>query len=633
EKTASKLISEYQSLDGVYNSLDAMKPGKTLDNLIADTDKAYLSQYLAKIVTDAPLDVGLEDIKRTSPDREMLLNLLSELEFSVFINRLGLNNVKSKIINKRDATDKDLFDLKGEIAVLSVENAFEFYAGEEILVRSLSDGIPSGFFESGERQFITHDLKTLLHTLDGIGINSVNCIFDVMLAGYVLNPSENNYSVERLSVSYLGSQGSDVGTVYKLKPVLDRKMKEISADGLFYDIEMPLATVLFRMEKRGMLLDKEGIIAYGKELEAKAGAIEKQIFDEVGHSFNISSPKQLGTVLFEELGLPSGKKTKSGYSTAADVLEKLRGFYPVVDMVLEYRQLIKLKSTYCDGLPECVSEDGRVHTSFNQTVTATGRLSSTEPNLQNIPIRTEMGSRLRKFFPSPDGYVLIDADYSQIELRLLAHISGDRNMIDGFNSGEDIHRITASQVFGVPFEDVTPELRKRAKAVNFGIVYGIGEYSLAQDLHISMKQASEYMNAYKQKYSGVTKYLSSAIENAYRDGYVTTMNGRRRYIAELTASQKPVRSFGERVAMNSPIQGSAADVIKIAMIRTEKELSESGLDAKLIMQVHDELIVEASEKDAQKAAEILRKCMESAADLSVELSVDLNVGENWLECH
>ncbi len=633
EKTASKLISEFKDLDGVYNSLDQLKKGKVTDNLAADKEKAYLSRFLAKIVTDAPLGISLEDIKRKEIRKQELREVLTELEFNGFIKRLGLNETDRPQIARRNVSESELLSLKGEIALLIKEDSFEFYNGGDILVWDASKRLPNGYFDSTDRLFITHDLKGVLHRLDSEGINGFNCIFDTMLSAYVLNPSENVYTVERISTAYLGRQCDDVSAVYELRGILDAKMKEMASDKLFYDIELPLASVLFKMEKRGMLIDKNGVTEYGKELEEKAEMYAGMIYDAAGHDFNISSPKQLGVVLFEELKLPSGKKTKSGYSTAADVLDKLRGFYPIVDMVLEYRQLMKLKSTYADGLPAAVKEDGRIHTSFNQTVTATGRLSSTEPNLQNIPIRTEAGSRLREYFIAPNGYLLIDADYSQIELRLLAHISGDRNMIEGFKSGDDIHRITASQVFNVPPEEVTPELRKRAKAVNFGIVYGIGEYSLAQDLHISMRQAADYINAYKRKYVGVTNYLSKVVDSAYENGYVTTMLGRRRYIPELTATQASVRSFGERVAMNSPIQGSAADIIKIAMIETEKELNESGLDARLVMQVHDELIVEASEKDAAEAAEILKKCMESAADLSVKLSVEVNTGKNWLECH
>ena len=402
---------------------------------------------------------------------------------------------------------------------------------------------------------------------------------------------------------------------------------------MLYNIEMPLAKVLFEMEKAGFSVSVEGLKSYGEKLEEFENQLKERIYFHAGCEFNINSPKQLGEVLFEKMMLPAGKKTKSGYSTSADVLEKLKPYHPIIDDILDYRQVAKLKGTYADGLVKMAGADGKIHTNFKQTGTATGRLSSTEPNLQNIPIKTELGREFRRYFiPKSNDYLLIDADYSQIELRLLADISGDPNMIDAFMSGEDIHTSTAAKVFGLSVDDVTPELRKRAKAVNFGIVYGIGDFTLSQDLKISRNQAREYIDSYLATYAGVDAYLKNIVISAYDCGYVTTAFGRRRYIPELEGHNKMLKKFGERVAMNSPIQGTAADIIKIAMINVNRRLFESGLDAKLILQVHDELLVEAHRDCADEALEILREEMENAVKLSVPLDVEVGVGENWYDC-
>lgn len=635
EKTASKLIAEWGSLDGLYANLDKLKKGKMLENLISGKDFAYMSQFLAKIVDNVPLDLprGIASVEIAPLDKGELRVLFDELEFTAFTKRLALDRPEeAPSLPKTELAASDATGMiDADLLALSLEDgSVELCDGERIFEVSFDDLAElAPIFDRKGRSFLLFDCKNIFHKLH----RTIDCSFDVMLGAYLLSPTESNYDPTRLSELYLGGRMVGAAAIWSLSSVIEEKLREISADALYFDIELPLANVLYKMEERGMLVDTDGLRKFSSELDEKIRNDTAKIFEIAGHDFNISSPKQLGTVLFDELGLPSFKKTKSGYSTNAEVLEKLRPYHPIIDLILDYRQVTKLKSTYADGLPAAACEDSRIRTSFNQTVTATGRLSSTEPNLQNIPIRTELGSRMREYFPAPSGRLLIDADYSQIELRLLAHISGDPLMCKAFNEGADIHTATAAQVFGVSEDEVTPELRKRAKAVNFGIVYGIGDYSLSQDLKITKKQAADYISAYKAKYIGVEEYLSAAVESAYRQGFVTTMLGRRRAIPELASPKASMRAFGERVAMNSPIQGSAADIIKIAMIRVERALEKSGLDAKLIMQVHDELIVEASESDAPAAAEILKHEMETAATLAVPLTVDINIGKTWLECH
>ncbi len=635
EKSASKLIAEWGDIDNLYANLDKLKKGKMLENLEVGKESAYMSKFLSKICDSVPLDVGdsLIGIIRKEIDRPSLRALFSELEFTGFSKRLRLDEEPSDTPNEIAVIDTEEacgIEYSGRIALLFDEKSVEIAdknGCRKVNFNDISELYP--LFDNGDRQFVLYDCKNVFHRLG----RTINCVYDVLLAAYVLSPTDSGYSTDRLGSLWLGTPLKTASDLLKLSELTEAKLRELSMDRLFYDIEMPLAAVLYRMEERGMLIDRSGLLDFSKELDGAIKSYTAEIYSQAGHEFNISSPKQLAAVLFDELGLPSFKKTKSGYSTNAEVLEKLYPYHPIIGLILDYRQVAKLKSTYADGLPAAADDDDRIRTSFNQTVTATGRLSSTEPNLQNIPIRTELGSRMRKYFPAPSGRLLIDADYSQIELRLLAHISGDRLMTEAFIGGADIHTATAAQVFGVPESEVTPEMRKRAKAVNFGIVYGIGEYSLSQDLKIPKKQAADYIHAYKSKYIGVEEYLSATVEQAYRNGYVVTMSGRRRYIPELSSPKAAIRSFGERVAMNSPIQGSAADIIKIAMIKVEDALEKSGLDAKLIMQVHDELIVEASEKDAGAAAAILKREMESAADLSVPLTAEVNIGKNWLECH
>ena len=449
--------------------------------------------------------------------------------------------------------------------------------------------------------------------------------FDIEIAAYLINPLISSYAHEDM-----GTPHAALTTLKKL-PELLNKLDEMEMRSLFDEVEMPLVFTLFDMEQEGMRVNAEELKAYGEALVDKISALEKNIHEAAGEEFNINSPKQLGVILFEKLGMKGGKKTKTGYSTSAEVLDKLAPEHPIVRDILEYRQLTKLKSTYADGLAGCIAADGRIHSSFNQTITATGRISSTEPNLQNIPVRMELGRLIRKVFIPSDGYVFVDADYSQIELRVLAHMSGDEKLIEAYRQAEDIHRITASQVFHVPFDEVTPLQRRNAKAVNFGIVYGISSFGLSQDLSISTKEAKEYIDRYFETYPGIKVFLDKLVQDAKEQGYVTTMFGRRRPVPELKSSNFMQRSFGERVAMNSPIQGTAADIIKIAMNRVHDRLLREGLESRLILQVHDELLIEAKLSEADQVEQILREEMQQAADLQVPLEIDLHRGNNWYE--
>jgi DNA polymerase-1 len=573
-------------------------------------------------------------------DRARAKELFTRLEFSGFIKRFGLdepekiNDDAPEVINI--GADR-LCDITTEEIVLDYEDnnsCFVIYDGAKVYRYRGDAAALAGLLEG--RRVICHDCKKLYKLLAGFGVYWRGCTLDVMLAAYVVNSGDSNFELPRLVIEYLGGtpDAAIPGVIYikRLADVLTKAANESGQTKLLYDIEMPLSAVLADMELTGFKVDCVGIREYGNLLDATARELEERIFYLAGGEFNINSPKQLADILFVRLGLPNSKKTKTGFSTNAEVLEKLRG-HPIVEDILDYRKVTKLKSTYVEGLIKVADENSRVHTTFKQTGTATGRLSSTEPNLQNIPVRTELGRELRKFFiPGNSDYVLIDADYSQIELRLLANISDDETMIGAFLSGADIHTSTAATVFGVKPGEVTPELRKRAKAVNFGIMYGIGEFSLSQDLGISVSAAKRYIESYLASYPEIDGYLKDTIKKAYEDGYVTTMFGRRRYIPELKAQNHNLRSFGERVAMNSPIQGTAADIIKIAMINVSKRLIESGIDAKLILQVHDELLIESNKNCGETAMAMLKEEMESAAAFRVPLNVEINKGENWLDC-
>ncbi len=676
EKTALKLIADYGSLDGVYEALPtAQHTPSTRKKLTEGKECAYLSRTLATICREVPLGRTLDELRSSGMDAARALDFFTRMEFSALIKRFSLTEkVASSRTASHEATvpaeerdggqmslDEALFPAEptqatapqemivSDAATLAALPADAVLAiavrGDELFIydgqRLLSCRVSEENAGSIEEVLRTHtrlicyDAKALYHALQEMGVHFRGCYFDVMLAAYVISAGDGSFEPDRLALSYL-QELYDAQTqpmapmIWRLYGVLDGELTASGQAHLFFDVEMPLAGVLCDMEREGSKLDTAGLAAYGEQLQLLAGELENKIYGYVGHDFNIHSPKQLGVILFEELSLPAPKKTKTGYSTSAEVLEKLRRFHPIVDDILEYRQVTKLKSTYVDGLLKLVDEHSRVHTNFKQTGTATGRLSSAEPNLQNIPIRTEMGRELRRYFvPKNKDYVFIDADYSQIELRLLAAISNDENMREAFCSGKDIHTSTAATVFGVAPDQVTPELRKRAKAVNFGIVYGIGEFSLAEDLHISRAEAKEYIESYLASYPRVAQYLHDVKAQGRADGYVTTAFSRRRYIPELSAPNKMTQAFGERVAMNSPIQGTAADVIKIAMIAVHRKLREAGIDAKLILQVHDELIIEAHRDVAEQAKQILQYEMEHAASFSVPLDVEVAVGDDW----
>ncbi len=656
EKTAKKLIAEAGSLSGIYDSIDSIAVTNSVrEKLKAGRDSAFMSFDLATIRRDAPLERSLGSFAYCGIEREALSQLFTELEFYKLSERFGLNEAKQAETSAPAGNAAP----DGEPLTPCIAEGLSspaVFLGEDGVLYVYSEGksykVPADG-EAARRLFertsvITHDSKALYAKMKAYGI-SVRCAFDTMLAAYVLRSGESSYALSRLLMTYLSVtsepvRGEDTAALIASladaeKAELEKVDAEAGARGqtktseLLYGIEIPLAPVLADMEAVGFRIDVDGVRGYSKMLAGAEAALAEQIYFRAGHEFNINSPKQLGTVLFEEMGLPAGKKTKTGYSTDADTLEGLRYSYEIVDDILNYRQIAKLRGTYGDALADMADENGRIHSSFNQTVTATGRLSSTEPNLQNIPVRTELGRELRRFFvPKSEDYVLIDADYSQIELRILAAISEDEIMKNAFLSGVDIHTSTASQVFSVPEAAVTKELRSRAKAVNFGIVYGIGDYSLSRDIGTSRKTAAEYIANYLSTYKGVDAYLKGTVADAREHGYVTTVFGRRRYIPEINVSNKMTRAFGERVAMNSPIQGAAADVIKLAMINTARALREAGLDAALILQVHDELIVEAHKDDAARAAEILTREMEGAAALSVPLSAEVATGRSWYEC-
>ncbi len=648
EKTALKLISEYGSLDNLYLHLnDGTIKGAILTKLTDGKDSAYLSQFLAAITCEVPLGITLDSLLYTGVKKATLKPLLTELELSSMIKRLGLDKetesentdcpspfLACDTITRRDIASLTDGELLYAAAVFREQEILLYDGANPLIMMYPTVAALSDFLQDSRRTLVVKDAKSLYRTFGRFSCK----VFDVTLAAYVCDPSDSSYELSRLAVTYLGQvlpDGFDEAKVlYELAYALNEKLKETNQSALYYHIEAPLSAVLADMEIRGFQVDREGLAAFSEELGEMCHDYTEAIYFEAGHEFNINSPKQLGEVLFGELKLPVSKKTKTGYSTDAETLEKLRPYHTIVDRILEYRQVAKLKSTYGDGLLKVADEKGRIHSSFNQTVTATGRLSSSEPNLQNIPIRTELGRRMRQFFiPKHPDYVLVDADYSQIELRLLAAISGDPNMINAFATGEDIHTITASQVFGIPCEAVTSELRKRAKAVNFGIVYGIGAFSLAEDLGVPKYEADRYIKSYLAQYPQVSEYLTDIVEAAKTGGYVTTIFGRRRYIPELSSPKKTVQAFGKRVAMNSPIQGAAADIIKIAMIRVDQALRESGMDAQLILQVHDELILEAHKSCALEAAALLKREMEAAVELVVPLTAEVGVGDNWLSCH
>lgn len=642
EKTATDLISRFHSIDFIYSGLDTLDIKDSVRKKLADgKESAYLSRELGTICRTAPIAVSTEDCKIKPRNDAELARLMTGLEFFKLMEKMGITPDNSHSQCEIDLSDAITFtkmpenSLKNEKRLViyseNGENAFVSgtkvcLADKETLTAVLADeAVKKGLY----------DCKAVYKNDEANGI-----VFDAMLAAYICNPSASSYSAERIMQEYvfntpkIDTENETLKNACKFYTACENLEAELTKTGqkkLFDEIEMPLAKVLADMESYGFLVDSDGLKELSSELEERIGVIEEEIYDLVGYEFNLNSPKQLGVALFEKLGLPAKKKTKSGYSTGAEVLESLKYAHPAVSLLLNYRQLAKLKSTYADGLVTCVAADGRIHSTFNQTEARTGRISSSEPNLQNIPVRTKEGKRLRKYFIAPPGKVLCDADYSQIELRVLASIANDENMINAFSGGTDIHTATAAQVFGLPEEMITPELRSRAKAVNFGIVYGIGAFSLSKDIGVTRAEADRYIKNYLASYPSVAAYMENTIEQAKKTGYVTTYYGRRRYLPELSNSNGNLRAFGERVARNAPIQGTAADIIKIAMIRVYERLKAEQPDARLILQVHDELIVECDEENAEKVCGMLEYEMENAAKLAVKLTAEAHFGKNWLE--
>ena len=686
EKTAMDLIQRYQSVQAIYADLDAVEVKPAVKRKLAEgREQAELSYDLAVIHTDAPIDFSPEDARRRESNGSALYQLLLKLEFAKLIDRMGLKAPQGEAAQAQAVSgvcaSEVVDDPKRARDLLALWRAQE---SVDVLVLPGLDGVVVAYREgeSGRRAAVltagrlegyndilralmagdikksTHDVKTLLSRLLAEGIAGNGFVFDTALAAYLLAPTDGSYDLEKLGMTYfnqefprakdtylapdaftpladqaavLGAMVDHCALIGALKETMAPRLEELGMHKLYYEVELPLCPVLAEMEQAGMLVDRKALAAFGEMLEARIRDDEVQIHTLAGEDFNVNSTQQLGHILFDKLGLPPVKKTKTGYSTSAEVLEKLRGAHPIIELILEYRQYAKLKSTYADGLGKVIAPDGRIHTCFQNTVTATGRLSSAEPNLQNIPVRTELGAKLREMFVPAPGCSLVDADYSQIELRLLAHIAGDEHMIAAFRSGEDIHTVTASQVFGVPVDQVTHEMRRRAKAVNFGIVYGISDFSLAQDIGVTRAEAKAYMDKYFEKYAAVHAYMGSVVERAKADGYVSTLLGRRRWLPELKSSNFNLRSFGERVALNMPIQGTAADIIKLAMIHVRDALRAQGLSARLVLQVHDELIVECPDSEVEAVKALLTEKMESVMALSVPLRADSAAGKSWAQ--
>ena len=694
EKTASELLKQFQTLDNLYAHVEEVTKKAVRESLIANKDLAYLSLDLATIRIDSPVVLDWNEARLGELYTEDAYQLFRKLEFKNLLGRFEQKETKQDSLTAKIHVTSDLAEAQ-EIfeavkkaghcgfAVSSDQKKCRKIEETEFCGLALCWGeeqiavLPAEGFLTA--QWLCSQLSDLY--LAGIGLSTfeikkaypallsngekdqdscgTKTLFDVLIAAYLLNPLKNDYEpediakeqldrmirtrkqlFEKLSLKEAYAQRPEefyeyAGTLayvcYAAMPVLSQKLEEAGMQKLFDEIEMPVSRVLYEMEKEGVLVRRQELQAYGDALVDRINELETKIHEAAGCEFNINSPKQLGEILFEKMGLKGGKKTKTGYSTAADILEKLAADNPIVADILEYRGLTKLKSTYADGLADYIEEDGRIHTSFNQTITATGRISSTEPNLQNIPMRTELGRLIRKVFVPKDNYLFTDADYSQIELRVLAHISGDEQLIEAYKSDADIHRITASKVFHTPFEEVTDLQRRNAKAVNFGIVYGISSFGLSQDLSITRKEAATYIEQYFATYPQVKTFLDKQVEDAKQNGYVTTLYGRRRPIPELKSSNFMQRSFGERVAMNSPIQGTAADIMKLAMIHVWEELHRRKLNSRLSLQIHDELLIETDRAEATEVAELLKDKMKHAAELSVSLEVDLHTGENWYD--
>ncbi|HCT63849.1 MAG TPA: DNA polymerase I [Lachnospiraceae bacterium] len=689
EKTATKIIAEYKNIEAAIENAENVKPPRASKNLQEFQEQARLSKFLATIVRDMPIELDPDEMpiigSQISPQA---YELIKRYEFKSMINRFSVEEeikkpeskekstyklIVSKIefneyissIEKGTDTAYVIFAEDGKLKALSLYNegvgGCLAYITESLSTEAVAD-IARDFFGNTEYIKIGHNIKSDISLMRSMSVNLDGVTFDTAIAAYILNPTRETYHCDDIASEFLNqtikSEEEVLGKgkskksivdikddellefaapqaqiVFKSKKVMEQRLKENGQVSLFYDIEMPLIFVLSDMEKWGMKVNRKELIEYQKNLERELESLTTEIYFLAGEEFNINSPKQLGVILFEKLGLKGSKKTKTGYSTAAEVLEKLRLESPVVEKILLYRQLSKLKSTYADGLLNVMDEKTeKIYSTFNQTITATGRISSTEPNLQNIPIRLELGRKLRKvFIPSSDEYVFLDADYSQIELRVLADMANDETLINAFKEGQDIHRLTASQVFNIPFDEVTSQQRSNAKAVNFGIVYGIGAFSLGQDLGISRKEAEQYIESYFEKYPNIRVYMDKTIENARANGYVATIFGRRRAMPELNASNFVQRSFGERVAMNMPIQGSAADIIKIAMVKVHNEIKKRGLKSRLILQVHDELLIETHINEIEEVSALLKDNMENAVSLKVPMEAEVKMGKSWYE--
>ena len=647
EKTALQLIADFGSLDGVYEHLDDSRIKKGVRaKLEAGRDSAVLSRKLAAICTDAPLPVPLSDMNYRGFDVPVLRERLINLEFTNLIRKMGLDREQPEATSPAAESQPVPCFTQADAALLSrqctagfsvqvLPDGWYFSCADGNYVYREDPSELAPLFSDADRKIICYDAKALWHLLRRHGITPAPVMRDLMLYAYVCNAAAGQPSLSGLLMRQTGQLLPDGAPGVHLfagaEASLRDQIEQMGSLPLLEQIELPLAPVLAEMEERGVRIDREGMLAYADQLDRAAADCAESVYEMAGHVFNLNSPKQLAQVLYEELQLPAPRKTRSGYSTDAETLEKLRYLHPAVDQILEYRQLTKLSGTYARGLPALTDENNRLHTDFKQALTATGRLSSAEPNLQNIPIRTPLGRQMRNYFVTDPGYVLVDADYSQIELRLLAHLSQDPVMCEAFRQEQDIHRRTAAQVFGIPEEEVTPEQRKRAKAINFGIIYGIGAYSLSGDLGISVAQAKRYIEQYLGEFPKVGAFLEETVAHAEADGYTTTLFGRRRNIPELHASKAPLRAFGKRVAMNSPLQGSAADIMKIAMLHVRRRLSQSWPDAHLVMQVHDELLVEAPAAQAEEVAAAVKEEMESAASLLVPLTVDVSIASTWLK--
>ena len=646
EKTAQGLIQNFGRLEDIYENIDDKRITKGVrEKLLRDEKNAYLSRDLARIDVHAPIEITLEDIAYKGFDKGGLYKKFSELELNSFITKFKLEPEMEELLSDAELEEMPSFtkaersdveaigskrigvEIKDGATYISTDSANLVFEGELGEIASCFEG----------KELMCYDAKALWHTLDRAGADRRKITFiDLMMYEYVLNPGSGNAGLPSLLSMFVGKTiaKDSISTPFmaELENVLLAKIREDGLEKILFDVELPLISVLAGTEKNGFKINPDAILEFGDALGELAESLASRIYMQAGEFFNINSPKQLGTVLYEKMGLSgSKKKGKTGYSTDAQTLEEMRGESPIIDDILEYRHVTKLKSTYTTALTDAADESGRIHTDFKQALTATGRLSSAEPNLQNIPIRTKLGREMRRFFIAEEGYSLVDADYSQIELRLLAHVSDDYTMKEAFLSGDDIHKKTAAAVFGIPEEYVTGEMRKRAKAVNFGIVYGISGFSLSKDIGTTVSEATKYIKNYLMNYPCIDAYLEEVVKDAEKNGYTTTIMGRRRYIPELKSPKAPLKAFGKRVAMNAPIQGSAADIMKVAMINVDRALREAGLDARIVMQVHDELIVEVKDSELEMCKRLVKEEMERAVELSIPLTVDVTSGKNWLE--